>query len=180
MVCPSYRRSLQLSKDAIQHFKTWTFTNFRIRIRIHWTDRIRIQSGSGSETLEKLREKVSFLLASWRSMTKIAGAGSGSISQRHESADPDPEPDPDPWVTGTNPRILIRSRTRTKMSRIRNIIKIPVFLVLNLILRIFFIKLNQKSYGSVLSLLCHLACGSCGSGSPTLRTGIRYRTVRNI
>ncbi len=27
-VCPSYRRSLQLSKEAIQHFKIWTFTNF--------------------------------------------------------------------------------------------------------------------------------------------------------
>ncbi len=27
-VCLSYRRSLQLSKEAIQHFKTWTFTNF--------------------------------------------------------------------------------------------------------------------------------------------------------
>ncbi len=27
-VCPSYKRSLQLSKRAIQHFKTWTFTNF--------------------------------------------------------------------------------------------------------------------------------------------------------
>ncbi len=27
-VCPSYRRSLQLSKEAIQHFKTWFFTNF--------------------------------------------------------------------------------------------------------------------------------------------------------
>jgi len=27
-VCPSYRRSLQLSKEAIQHFKTWTLTNF--------------------------------------------------------------------------------------------------------------------------------------------------------
>ncbi len=25
-VCPSYRRRLQLSKEAIQHFKTWTFT----------------------------------------------------------------------------------------------------------------------------------------------------------
>ena len=32
--------------------------------------------------------KISFLLASWRSMTKIAG--SGSISQRRGSADPDP------------------------------------------------------------------------------------------
>jgi hypothetical protein len=33
---------------------------------------------------------MSFLLASLRSMTKIAG--SGSISQRHGSADPDPDP----------------------------------------------------------------------------------------
>ncbi len=31
-------------------------------------------------------------MASWSSMTKIAG--SGSISQRHGSADPDPDPDP--------------------------------------------------------------------------------------
>ncbi len=39
-------------------------------------------------------EKLSFLLASWRSMTKIAGSGSasGSISQMHGSADPDPDP----------------------------------------------------------------------------------------
>ncbi len=67
-VCPSYRRSLQFSKEAIQHFKTWTFTKllstfvghfcppgsgsgFRIRIRIHRPDWIRIQSGSGSTTL---------------------------------------------------------------------------------------------------------------------------------
>ncbi len=27
-VCPSYRRSLQFSKESIQHFKTWTFTNY--------------------------------------------------------------------------------------------------------------------------------------------------------
>ncbi len=40
-----------------------------------------------------------FLLASWRSMRKIAG--SGSISQRHESADPDPYQnviDPQHWL----------------------------------------------------------------------------------
>jgi hypothetical protein len=38
--------------------------------------------------------KISFLLASLRSMTKIAGSGSasGSISQSHGSADPDPDP----------------------------------------------------------------------------------------
>ncbi len=40
--------------------------------------------------------KISFLLTSWRSVTKIAGSGyesgseSGYISQRHGSADPDP------------------------------------------------------------------------------------------
>ncbi len=27
-ICPSYRRSLQFSKEGIQHFKTWTFTNY--------------------------------------------------------------------------------------------------------------------------------------------------------
>ncbi len=63
-VRPSYRRSLQLSKEAIQHFKTWTLTNCfyfcgsffpsLIRIRIHWPDWIRIRNpafltlGSGS------------------------------------------------------------------------------------------------------------------------------------
>ena len=60
---PSCRRSLQLSKEAIQHFKTWTFTIFfstfvghfcppgsgsGFRIRIHWPDWIRIQSGSAT------------------------------------------------------------------------------------------------------------------------------------
>ncbi len=43
-------------------------------------------------------KKISFLLASWRSVTKIAG--SGSISQRHGSADPDPHQhvkDPQHW-----------------------------------------------------------------------------------
>ncbi len=66
---PSYRRSLQPSKENIQQFKTWNFkifsiyvghfcppgsgSEFRIQIwiRIHWPDWIRIQSGSGSETL---------------------------------------------------------------------------------------------------------------------------------
>ncbi len=46
-VCPGYRRSLQLTKEAVQHFKSWIFSpfvghfcppgsGFRIRIRIHW------------------------------------------------------------------------------------------------------------------------------------------------
>ncbi len=40
----------------------------------------------------KILLKISFLLASWRPMTKIAGSGSvsGSISQKHGSEDPDP------------------------------------------------------------------------------------------
>ncbi len=65
-VCPGYRRILQLTKEAIQHFKTWIFSTFvghfcppgsgsgsvfKLRIRIQWSDWIRIQSGSGSETL---------------------------------------------------------------------------------------------------------------------------------
>jgi hypothetical protein len=45
------------------------------------------------------------MLASCRSMTKIAGSESGSISQRHGSVDPDPEPhqnvtDPEHWLKG--------------------------------------------------------------------------------
>ncbi len=67
---PSYWRRLQLSKEAIQHFKTWNFlifstfmghfcppgsgSGFRILIRIHWPDWIWIQSGSGSATLQCL------------------------------------------------------------------------------------------------------------------------------
>ncbi len=47
-------------------------------------------------------QKIIFLLASWRSMTKITGSASKSgseprswsISHRHGSADPDPDPDP--------------------------------------------------------------------------------------
>ncbi len=48
--------------------------------------------------LQKAKSRNSFFLASWGSLTKIAG--SGSISRRHGSADPD--------------------RDRAKMSRIRN------------------------------------------------------------
>ncbi len=41
----------------------------------------------------KQKNLISFLLASWRSMTtKIGGSTSGSISQSHGSADPDPDP----------------------------------------------------------------------------------------
>ncbi len=47
-------------------------------------------------TSRKIVLKICFLLASGRSMTKIAGSGSESgsrtIKQRHGSADPDPDP----------------------------------------------------------------------------------------
>ncbi len=58
---------------------------------------------SKSKKQKKLVLKTSFLLASWRPMTKIAGSGSGSesISQRHGSMDP-------------------RIRIHPKMSWIRN------------------------------------------------------------
>ncbi len=42
-VCPSYRRSLQLSKEAIQHFKTWTFTTFFLHCGSFLPSWIRIQ-----------------------------------------------------------------------------------------------------------------------------------------
>ncbi len=53
---------------------------------------------------KSISRKTCFLLASWRSMTKIAGSWSesesGFISQRHGFADPDPQQnvmDPQPW-----------------------------------------------------------------------------------
>ncbi len=70
---PSYKRSLQLSEENIQHFKTWDFlffssfvghfspprsgSGFRLWIRIHWPDWIRIRLGSGSATLVQIPEK---------------------------------------------------------------------------------------------------------------------------
>jgi hypothetical protein len=61
--------------------------------------------------------KISFLLASWRSMAKIAGSGSGSISQRHGSADPDP------LVRGMDPRIRIHSKMSWISNTVHNILK---------------------------------------------------------
>ncbi len=58
---PSYMSNLQPSKENIQHFKTWKFLTFFFFwgsflpswIWIYWPDWIRIQSGSGSETLPR-------------------------------------------------------------------------------------------------------------------------------
>ncbi len=72
---PSYKRSLQLSKENIHHFKTWNFLIYsyfcgsflpswiRIRFRIHWPDWILIRFGSGSATL--LKRKTDPLLTPW-------------------------------------------------------------------------------------------------------------------
>jgi hypothetical protein len=54
--------------------------------------------------LQKVIFRKTCLLASWRSMMKLAGSGSGYISQMHGSADPDPDPhqnvlDPQHWLS---------------------------------------------------------------------------------
>ncbi len=64
-VCPSYRRSLQLSKEAIQHFKTWTFTNFCLLL---W---------------------VIFAL-----LDPDSESGSGSTDPIESGSNPDPDPQP--------------------------------------------------------------------------------------
>ncbi len=72
----------------------------RIRIRIHrihmflgLQDPVNVPTKSNKQ--KNLLKKNCFLLASWRSRTKIEGSrsksGSGSISQRHGSVDPDPD-----------------------------------------------------------------------------------------
>ncbi len=96
------------------------FLTSQIRIRIHQSEvwiRIRILPSSCKNSKKNLdsfyfvthfdflslkndvnvpsksntQKKKVFLLASWRSMTKIAGSGSGSTSQKHGSEDPDPD-----------------------------------------------------------------------------------------
>ncbi len=47
LLCSSYRRSLQLSKETIQHFKTWTFTNFFLLLQVIFA-LLDPDSGSGS------------------------------------------------------------------------------------------------------------------------------------
>ncbi len=68
-VCPSYRRSLQLSKEAIQHFKTWTFTTFFLLL---W---------------------VIFVLLD---PDPNPGSESGSTDPIKSGSNPDP--DPQPWL----------------------------------------------------------------------------------
>jgi hypothetical protein len=72
-VYPSYRRSLQLSKEAFQLFKTWTFTNFFLLL---WVIFALLDPDPDSEY----------------------GSGSGSTDpiEYGSNTDPDPVPDPDP------------------------------------------------------------------------------------
>ncbi len=68
---PNYRRSLQPSKENIQHIKTWNFlifsifvghfcspgSGFRIRIRIHWQDWIRIRIRNTAVTAQNWKDR---------------------------------------------------------------------------------------------------------------------------
>ncbi len=84
--------------EAIQHFKTWIFSTFvghfcppgygsvfKLRIRIQWSDWIRIQYGSGSETLQKSKRKkgpyckeLDVSLEDWRLLQEL-GVLNGSL-----------------------------------------------------------------------------------------------------
>jgi hypothetical protein len=64
-VCPSYRRSLQLSKEAIQHFKTWAFT-----------------------------KNVLLLLVIFALLDPDSESGSGSTDPIESGSNPDPDPQP--------------------------------------------------------------------------------------
>ncbi len=81
-VYPSYRRSLQFSKEAIQHFKTWTFTNYCLLL---WVIFALLDPDPDSEY------------------------GSGSTDPieygSNTDTDPVPDPDPQPW---TNPLLCYR------------------------------------------------------------------------
>ena len=81
---------LSLSKICKKKIDFYSFvTSFWLFILEKWC-----KSTFKKYYAEKLFKRISFLLASWRSMMKIewsgSESGSGSISQRHVSADPDP------------------------------------------------------------------------------------------
>ncbi len=81
-VCPGYRRSLQLTKEPIQHFKTWIFFYFCgsflpswIRIRIQITDPDpkpwihRISSGDASSKRRFVQARRGEASSKWRTIT---------------------------------------------------------------------------------------------------------------
>ncbi len=85
------------SKNSKKNLDSYCFvTSFRLFV---FENNVNAPLKSSTPVSKKtFLKKIIFLLASWRSMTKIAGSGSasgsGSITQRHGSADPDPDPDP--------------------------------------------------------------------------------------
>ncbi len=106
------RIRFRASRIRIHYLEVWIRIRIRLRIRIFLSScknskknhnsyyfvtpfdflslKNYVHVPSKSNKQKKLFQKISFLLASWGPMTKIAGSGSGSISQRHGSADPDP------------------------------------------------------------------------------------------
>ncbi len=94
---------LSASKNSKKNLDSYCFvTSFRLFIFEKWC---KFKSNKQKNILKNC-----FLLASWRSMTKIAG--SGSISQKHESADLDSDPNPhqnvmdtEHWKEGTVQRV---------------------------------------------------------------------------
>jgi hypothetical protein len=77
----SYRRSLLLSKEAIQHFKTWTFTYYCLLL---WVIFALLDPDPDSE---------------YRS-----GSGSTDPIEYGSNTDPDPVPDPDPQPCKKEPK----------------------------------------------------------------------------
>ncbi len=84
-VYPSYRRSLQLSKEAIQHFKTWTFTNFFLLL---WVIFSLLNPDPDSEY----------------------GSGFGSTDPIEYGSNTDPDPDPQPWMWLTQSKAFSMSK----------------------------------------------------------------------
>ncbi len=86
---PSYRRSLQLSKENVQHFKTWDFIIFFNFYGLFLPSWIRIQLGSGTlvntqrkgtgkarKGVAKVEQDMPFRLwATWSCQTSWAGCG---------------------------------------------------------------------------------------------------------
>jgi hypothetical protein len=72
---PSFRRSIQPSKENSQHFKSWNFfcgPFLPSWIRICWPDRIRIQSGSGT-----LVSTLRLMVGLYRSPIPLGRGGGG-------------------------------------------------------------------------------------------------------
>jgi hypothetical protein len=82
-VYPSYRRSLPFSKEAIQHFKTWTFTNYCLLLWVIFAlldPDPDSEYGSGSGSTDPIEYG--------------SGSGSGSTTLPATQINADPQPCP--------------------------------------------------------------------------------------